>query len=331
MKKVTVLILLMIAFAGTLVNGCKTKAKNDSSDAAMYESLGALAHKMEGDVERVVKANTRATNRAVELLSDMKDARSFNKTVYFRDRHGILSDHKRSRKTNVYVDRDTPDNAYTASFIAISEDMEPLWENNYKEIPDLGWQYLMETKYNSLRIYPWVETTRSFGPDIDWTKYGFYNCAMPSNNPSRKRCWGNIGYDMLGQGVISSISNPIYIGDEFVAIISTDFLVTRTFRKYLQEKLPGKNSYIALINSDSLVLFREEKDRGERGWDEMHECNVLSDCAKDNPSIGRLLESITNHPKGNADVMVGRKKRVYFQKLAEPDWILIMVTEVATS
>ena len=328
MKMNRYFIVLFVGMFIALMVSCKGKPAAKADEELIRERLSQIAGQMERDVERVLEVNKMAAEAAAELFQKPWKDSKIDRKIYFRDRHGILSDHKRTRKTNVYVDRPTPENAYIRGFIAATEKMEPAWEKAYAKVPNLGWQYLTETKYDSMRIFPWVETTRSYGPDIDWKKYGFYECAMTKNNPARKQCWGNIGHDMLGLGVISSISTPIYRGNEFVAIMSTDFLITRTFRKYMQEVLPGKNSYIVLINSDSLVLFREEKDGGERGWDEMYECNALSDCAKKNGTVDKLLKRIAKNDVGNVLLDVGFKKKAYFQKLSKTDWVLLLVAEV---
>lgn len=327
MKRSVPIAIAALLLTASLAIGCSSKKTAHPTPEEYFKKLDEIGSKMEEQIALHLDANKRFADLATELFNKPWPSTPLDPKIYTRDRFGILSDHGRHGKINVYVDKTTPIDAHTRGFVNISQQFINLWEDNYKLIPDIGWQFLTETKFNSMSIFPWVETTRSFGPEVDWPTYGFYSCASPKSNPERKTCWGRIGNDMLGLGLISSVSTPIYRGDEFVGIATTDFLITKSFQKYLNERLPQKNDYLILVNDDSEIILRDDRDEGERSWDTMFKHRFLNEFSSSNKSIGDLIDSFHNSPKGFIRIDVGTEKTAFFKKLDRAHWILMIIAE----
>lgn len=317
--------LLMLSGVSFLLASCRSSAAARISDDAIRKKLDAIAAAIDRDIQAALDSNRAFAEEATEIFNQPWPNRRIDSRVYTKDRYGILSDHGRMMDSNVYVDRNTHIDAHTRGFILVTEQLEGPWKKIRADNPNIGWQFITETKYDSMRIFPWAETTYSYGPDVDWKQYNFYRCAIPSNNPDRKQCAGSIGMDMLGLGLITSISTPIYRGDQFAGIASTDLLVTKSLRKYLREDLLEPDNYLMLIHNDSRVILRDERESGERRWDEMFSYNALSNYAKNNEGVHALLEQVRANESGAVDISVPEPKRVFFKKLKTVGWIPMIV------
>lgn len=328
MKKGITIILAVVGIFQNICCGQKT-GKTDL-DKQIFTSLEQVVSEMDKKVEGAVEASHSAAAKAEAVFKLKKgyDTAKIDKNIYYKDKIGILSDHGHKMESNIYVGRDTPLDNYAIWYIRASEDMIPVWRENAKKYPYLGWQYLTDTKYTSNRFFPWSETTMSMGADVKWQEFGFYKCVTPENDPQRELRWGRIGSDILGLGLLSSISIPLYVAGDFAAVSSIDFLITQTFGDYLYKEYPGRNSYFMLIDrKTSQVILRNDKNKGERGWDLMFNYIHLNKCEEGHSEDSSVLAKLWTDDSGKIDVTIPDKKVIYFQKLKNVDWVAVIVTE----
>ena len=328
MKKYLIII-LVVASAFLDIYGCQ-KTDKAGFDKKISLLLGQIVNEMDLQVNGGIEASRTAAAKAEDVFRLKKGygTARVDKDIYYKDGLGILSEHGHKTKSNVYVGRDIHLDNYAKWYIQASEELIPIWEENIKQYPYLGWQYLIDTKYTINRFYPWSETTMSMGTNVKWREFGFYQSVIPENDPQRNLNWGRIGSDILGLGLLSSISIPIYVDNEFVAISSIDFLITQTFKNYLYKDYPGQNSYFMLIDrKTSQVILRNEKNYGDRGWDIMFNYNYLDKLVDEQPERLSLLKTLTSSQEGQIEVMVPYKKSIYYKQLASADWVAVIVTE----
>jgi hypothetical protein len=323
---------LVFIVACSLLNvSCKAESqrKKEMKDN-IFSELEVVAKGIDEKIEGAIKATYSAATRAEEIFKTQKisSAPKVDRNIYYRDHLGILSDHGHKMATNVYADRTTQLDDYTNWFIKATEKMTPVWEENFKKYPYLGWQYLLETKYTSLRIFPWLDTTTSFGPGVKFRKLGFYQCVTPENNPGHELKSSRMGVDILGLGLLFSPSIPIYVDDTLVAVSALDFLVTKTFESYLYRNYSGKNSYIMLVDGRTFqIILRNNQNKDERGWDLLFNYTYIDKFAEEHPELKKALDQFSSDKKGVIEVSMPNKKLIYFQKLNNIDWIVAIVTE----
>lgn len=322
-----VCIVLLSVFA------CGGKPAEKKESKKIFDELSRIALDMDGRISGVLAAAGFAAIKAEKIFNDEyfgKTNFKFDPKIYYRNDIGLLSDHDHKTDSNVYVDHKTQLDDYTKWFIAKTEDMIPVWKENFENYPYLGWQYILETKYTSLRVFPWVETTKSFGRDIYWPKFEFYKMVTPAKNPDRQIVFRTLGTDVLGLGLLAAASAPIYRGNEFVGVSAIDFPITRTFKDHLYEDLPGRDSYLALIDGEfSQVILRKDIKEGERGWDKTFNYTFLSKYSKDDAAYEQIYKRIMSDNNGVVKYPQDKngERCIYYRHLKNANWVLTITSD----
>ncbi|MEK7277741.1 MAG: cache domain-containing protein, partial [Chloroflexota bacterium] len=160
-----------------------------------------------------------------------------------------------NRQSNVFLNKDTALTPKLNYDIAITEDLNPLFE----QIKDSGigtqWIYLT-TAEGMLRLYPWAGNE---GYPVDWQPQtiSFYTVAAPERNPERKSVWTAPYNDFAGAGVMVTNSLPIYDGDRLVAVMSHDFLIKDLQQQVLGFKV-GEQGFAFLLDEQGNIVAHKD-------------------------------------------------------------------------
>ena len=98
----------------------------------------------------------------------------------------------------------------------------------YDRMPDVTWLYYT-SENNFLNIYPWV-SSEDFSYSESIMSMSFYTCAAPENNPLRQAVWTPVYLDEAGQGLMVTLSSPVYNDDTFVGVVSLDLTTDQAWR-----------------------------------------------------------------------------------------------------
>lgn len=112
--------------------------------------------------------------------------------------------------------------------------LKPIFNASIKIIPDLIWVYYT-SKNNFLYISPEyiINEDKQFDTLYD---LAFWQEATPKNNPSKDLVITDLYTDAAGQGIMTTLSAPVYHNNEFKGVASIDLGI-----KALKALLPKKN------------------------------------------------------------------------------------------
>lgn len=147
----------------------------------------------------------------------------------------------------------------------------PQLKHLHERLGDIGWIYYQDQSNTSLQ-YPYIDQSSAISWDFDWLSYHTYKAVCPENNPGRSIRWTPPTIDYAGEGVILSVSIPVWREECFVGLWSIDLPIRYLYRDFDSSKLfPEQIPFI--LDSDGMVILHckmpAEIDR-ERGSLFMH-------------------------------------------------------------
>ena len=144
----------------------------------------------------------------------------------------------------------------------------------HERLPFAAWIYYQDVSNTAIQ-YPFIDQRTAIAWDFNWHEYHTFVSVSPENNPNREVKWTQPSVDYAGEGLIFSVSKPVYVADEFTGLWSIDvplrklhadcigkplFLDQETFiidenRQFISHpRLP------ALIEKKEGSIFRESLD-----------------------------------------------------------------------
>ncbi|MDJ0622905.1 MAG: ATP-binding protein [Desulfocapsaceae bacterium] len=114
----------------------------------------------------------------------------------------------------------------------------------HDRLGDVGWIYYQDASNTSLQ-YPFIDQRSAITSDFDWSTYHTYVSVSPENNPDRKIQWTPPTIDYAGEGLIVSVSIPVWLNDEFIGLWSIDIPLRYLYRDFTTSNLfPQNNQFI---------------------------------------------------------------------------------------
>ncbi|HMX19373.1 MAG TPA: GAF domain-containing protein [Anaerolineales bacterium] len=101
--------------------------------------------------------------------------------------------------------------------------------------------------------YPNIRLAENVPADFDPTKEIFYTIASPENNPSREPRWTDTYEDPAGNGLITTLSIPVYQNDTFLGVIGLDVQLAQIERAIANVKV-GDTGYAFLVDKAGHIL-----------------------------------------------------------------------------
>jgi GAF domain-containing protein/HAMP domain-containing protein len=124
--------------------------------------------------------------------------------------------------------------------------------NLLKSHPDVIAVYFI-SKAGVTTYYPNINLSQNLPADFNPTKEQFYEIAAPENNPSREPRWTSAYLDPAGNGLITTLSVPVYSNDTFLGVMGLD-LQLEDIAQSLAEIKVGDSSYTFLVDKSGHIL-----------------------------------------------------------------------------
>lgn len=119
--------------------------------------------------------------------------------------------------------------------------------------PEVGAVYYLN-KAGATTYYPNTNLTANVPPDFDARKETFYTIAEPQNDPSAEPKWTDVYMDPAGQGLVVTLSIPIYKNSTFQGVLSADIQLAKISERISNIKL-GITGFAFLVDSTGHVLY----------------------------------------------------------------------------
>ncbi|MEO5367504.1 MAG: ATP-binding protein [Magnetococcus sp. WYHC-3] len=113
------------------------------------------------------------------------------------------------------------------------------------------------------RIYPYIDVSQAFPPDMDIPSYNFFYLADAQHNPERQPRWTGAYLDPAGQGWMISHIAPVYRGEVLEGVVGMDITLKTLSRSLLVRDIPW-GGYPVLLDRDGTIIALPP--RGERDW-----------------------------------------------------------------
>lgn len=126
----------------------------------------------------------------------------------------------------------------------------------HDRLGEVGWIYYQDVANVSLQ-YPFIDQKTAIPYDFDWTTYHTYLSVNPENNPERQIQWTPPNVDYAGEGVILSVSIPVWQNDVFLGLWSIDLPIRYLYRDFAgSTSVPRQSRFI--INRQGLLVLHEK-------------------------------------------------------------------------
>lgn len=131
----------------------------------------------------------------------------------------------------------------------------PHLKHIHDRLGDVGWIYYQDAGNTALQ-YPYIDQRTAISSDFDWKTYHTYLSVCPENNPERQIRWTTPTVDYAGEGLILSVSIPVWRNDVFIGLWSIDLPIRYLYRDFaLTKPFPDQMQFI--VNQKGLLLLHD--------------------------------------------------------------------------
>lgn len=136
----------------------------------------------------------------------------------------------------------------------------------HDRLGDVGWIYYQDAGNTALQ-YPFIDQCTAICCDFDWSNYHTFRSVAPDSNPGRQIQWTPPTVDYAGEGLILSVSIPVWRGDDFIGLWSIDLPIRYLYQDFASSKaFPNQLQFI--VNQQGTLVLPEklnetDQDRGE--------------------------------------------------------------------
>lgn len=125
----------------------------------------------------------------------------------------------------------------------------------HDRLKDVGWIYYQDAGNTALQ-YPYIDQRTAISSDFDWRTYHTYLSVCPENNPERQIQWTAPTVDYAGEGLILSVSIPVWRNDVFIGLWSIDLPIRYLYRDFaLTKPFPDQMQFI--VNKKGMLLLHD--------------------------------------------------------------------------
>ncbi len=121
-----------------------------------------------------------------------------------------------------------------------------------EENPALLAVYYIDTR-GVVRYYPNVELASLLPPDFDATKRPYYEITAPLFNPQRVTRWAIPYVDAAGGGLVVTVAEPVYIGNEFRGVVAADVQLS-TITERISSIRVGQTGYAFMLDDSGRII-----------------------------------------------------------------------------
>jgi len=128
----------------------------------------------------------------------------------------------------------------------------------HDRLGEVGWIYYQDACNTALQ-YPFIDQRTAISSDFDWSTYHTFRSVAPDSNPGRQIQWTPPTIDYAGEGLILSVSIPVWRGDDFIGLWSIDLPIRYIYRDFASSKaFPDQLQFI--VNQQGLLVLHEKLD-----------------------------------------------------------------------
>jgi signal transduction histidine kinase/CheY-like chemotaxis protein len=132
----------------------------------------------------------------------------------------------------------------------------PHLKHIHDRLGDVGWVYYQDVGNTALQ-YPYIDQRTAITSDFDWSTYHTFLSVCPENNPQRRIQWTPPSIDYAGEGLIVSVSIPVWLGDAFIGLWSIDLPVRYLYRDFAFSKsFPDQRQFI--VDHKGMLVLHEQ-------------------------------------------------------------------------
>ncbi|SFC39550.1 Cache domain-containing protein [Marinospirillum celere] len=250
---VSVLFLILVVLVN-LSNKSSQNTFEREAEVQVLEMANLLAEQLELDLEAVeglgallARQTEAAFRHSVDLSEELPSA-------YTKSDRGFL-----------YADQ----SAEAAIFFSALEErsiekdreqllrfhrLEPLLQSIYTG-HDLISQVYINTPTSESMIYPWLDVSSQFSPDLDVREYPFFYLADQTHNPDQSAVWMDTYLDPAGRGWMLSLLFPVAVEGELKAVVGLDITLNALVRRMMAMSPPWKGYNLLMAADGTLLAF----------------------------------------------------------------------------
>lgn len=133
----------------------------------------------------------------------------------------------------------------------------PHLKHIHDRLGDVGWIYYQDAGNTALQ-YPYIDQRMAITSDFDWSTYHTYLSVCPANNPNRRIQWTPPNIDYAGEGLILSVSIPVWQGEVFVGLWSIDLPIRYLYRDFAASKTFADQEQF-IVNDKGMLMLHEKR------------------------------------------------------------------------
>ncbi|WP_459918008.1 ATP-binding protein [Desulfocicer niacini] len=194
--------------------------------------------------------------------------------------------------------------------------------NIKSRLPGSAWIYYQDS-HNIALQYPFIDQSSAITPDFDWSTYHTWISVVLENNPDREIKWTDPSIDYAGEGLIISVSIPVYWGDAFAGLWSIDLPMKTLYQAADEQQIPEQQDFISDYHGNIITHpYIEVKIDKEKG--SIFQENISS-IGGEFKTIDR--EKLISSKSGQMELSIedGRKYDVIYKIIPEIQWIFYSI------
>ena len=132
----------------------------------------------------------------------------------------------------------------------------PHLKHLHDRLGDVGWIYYQDAGNTALQ-YPYIDQRTAIPSDFDWSTYHTFLSVCPKNNAERQIRWTPPTIDYAGEGMILSVSIPVWHDEVFIGLWSIDLPIRYLYREFAFSK-SFANQMQFIVNRDGMLVLHEK-------------------------------------------------------------------------
>jgi putative methionine-R-sulfoxide reductase with GAF domain len=220
-------------------------------------------------------------------------------------------------QSNVFLNQNTPLTSKLESAIAVTEQLNPVFEAIHNSNIGTQWIYLTLAE-GMMRLYPW-QSNDNYPVDWEPQTISFYTVANRERNPEKESVWTAPYNDYAGAGLMVTNSYPIYDGDTLIGVMSHDFCIADLLREVLGFQV-GEEGFAFLLDRDGNIIAH--KDYAPEGTALGEELSIR--LSEEEPTMAPAVAALLSEGEGARNVTdeLGNEWVVVFDRIPTTDWHL---------
>jgi signal transduction histidine kinase/CheY-like chemotaxis protein len=148
------------------------------------------------------------------------------------------------------------DDSLSRQRIYIHRDIGSHLKHIHDRLGDVGWIYYQDASNTALQ-YPFIDQVTAIPSDFDWSTYHTYISVCPENNPHRTIQWTPPSIDYAGEGLILSVSIPVWQDELFVGLWSIDLPIRYLYIDFATSASHPQNLQF-IANKEGMLILHEK-------------------------------------------------------------------------